>query len=288
MTKITRAYGIDNALQNVFPQPVVAEREPAAGDKRYPIGQVWIDKSSNQAWTLTSVSAGAASWALSSPGASDVDTLTGDGGGAISPAAGNITLAGGTNITSAGAGSTITFNLDSSITIATQIESPVYTSAAGMQVVPAPGNDLFLDAAIGQDVAVTLGDNAGSNKISFTDSDDIEVAAIDSDGNVTVEGNIEINGDGSNLSVKGGSVTDFIGQTTLVLGTSTILNTNITANDKVFVQRVGVGVSTALGILDVTINAGVSIVINSLDPSTPASVLTADVSVVNYFIVREI
>jgi len=56
----------------------------------------------------------------------DVETLTGDAGGAISPTAGNITLAGGTNIGTSGAGSTITINLDSAITLATSVTSPVY------------------------------------------------------------------------------------------------------------------------------------------------------------------
>lgn len=177
MARINRAAGLENPLQNVFPQPVIATRTPTTNDKNYTIGQVWIDTSTDQAWFLTSVSSGSATWALSSPGASDVDTLTGDGGGAISPAAGNITLAGGTNITSAGAGSTITFNLDAAITVATSVTTPLYTAGAGV--------DVAIDAPTGQDILMTLGDNAAANKLSILDSDSVEVFAVDSNGGLT-------------------------------------------------------------------------------------------------------
>jgi hypothetical protein len=104
------AYSVGSPLQNVFPSPVVATRAPAAGDTRYEIGQVWINKSTNQAYILTSVTSGTPTWAVASPGASDVDTITGDSGGALSPTLGNITIAGGTGITTTGAGSTITID----------------------------------------------------------------------------------------------------------------------------------------------------------------------------------
>lgn len=180
MARINRAAGLENPLQSVFPVPIVAERAPTANDTRYPVGQVWVNKSSDQAWFLTSVSSGSATWALSSPGASDVDTLTGDGGGAISPAGGNITLAGGTNITTAGAGSTITFNLDAAITLATSVTSPIYTVGAG--------TDLSIAAAAGQDVIMTLGDSAGANSFIVEARDGTDVFSIDSTGTITFSG----------------------------------------------------------------------------------------------------
>lgn len=161
-----------NPVQN--PPIIKATRAPATGDRRYKIGTTWINTSANTAYFLTSVVAGSATWALASPGASDVDTLTGDGGGAISPAGGNITLAGGTNITTAGAGSTITFNLDAAISLATSVTSPLYTVAAA--------TDLAITAVAGQDIILTMGDAAGANKVSFLDSAAAEVAAIDSNG----------------------------------------------------------------------------------------------------------
>lgn len=176
MAKKTKAYGLNNPLQDVFPEPVKSQRAPTANDKRYELGQVWIDIPNDRIYALTSVVASAATWSLLGPGASDVDTLTGDGGGAISPAAGNITLAGGTNITTAGGGSTITFNLDGAITLATSVTSPIYTAAAAMDI----------NAAAGSDITIQMGDAVGANVIDFEDSASATVATLDSDGTLTV------------------------------------------------------------------------------------------------------
>ena len=180
MAKKRRVYGVTTPFEDVFPIPISSTSAPATSDIGYEVGQVWINTSANTAYFLTSVVSGSATWALASPGASDVDTLTGDSGGAISPAAGNITLAGGTNITSVGSGSTITFNLDAAITLATSITSALYTTAAA--------SDLLITSATGQDIVMKLGDNAAANKLSLTDSDDVEVFAVDSNGVQTFSG----------------------------------------------------------------------------------------------------
>jgi hypothetical protein len=159
------------------PKNIIAQRNPATTDRRYPIGTLWVDRSNNQSWVLTNVAAGSATWALASPGASDVDTLTGDSGGALSPSGGNITLAGGTNITTAGAGSTITFNLDAAISLATSVTSPIYTASAA---------DLNINAAASQDIIVQLGDAAGSNFFIVEDSGGTDQFNIDSDGQVNL------------------------------------------------------------------------------------------------------
>ena len=64
MTKINRAAGLENPLQKIFPQPVVASRAPAATDKRYPIGQIWVDKALDKVHVLTSVSSGSPTWSI--------------------------------------------------------------------------------------------------------------------------------------------------------------------------------------------------------------------------------
>lgn len=175
----TRTYGITGNFINVFPQPIVSTRAPTTSDKGYEIGQVWVRTDTDQAYTLTSVASGSANWALSSPGSSDVDTLTGDSGGAISPSAGDIVLAGGTNITTAGTGSQIAFNLDAAISLATSVTAPLFTASAA---------DVAISAPASQDVVVKLGDAGGTNKFSVIDSGDVEVASIDSDGAFTTTG----------------------------------------------------------------------------------------------------
>lgn len=100
-------------------------------------------------------------------------------------------------------------------------------------------------------------------------------------------GHVIINGAAKQLRVHGGAVTDFIGQATLTAGVATVLNTNIAAGDKVVVSRRGINGSTALGVFDVTVSAGVSFVITARKPAD-ATTETNDISIVDYFIVRQV
>ena len=180
------AYGSPQGMIKVFPLPIISTRAPTTSDTGYALGQDWIRKTTNQAWKLTSVVAGSATWALSSPGASDVDTLTGDAGGPISPLAGDIVLAGGTNIASTGAINTITFDLDAAIDLATSVTSPLYTSGAGV--------DTSITAPAGQDIILQMGDAAGANKVSFVDSASAEVFAVDSNGTIAALAGLTVTG----------------------------------------------------------------------------------------------
>ncbi len=157
------------------PKNVVTARAPTTLDRRYRIGTVWVNTAGDTAFFLTSVSAGSATWALASPGASDVDTIN-----SLSPAAGNITIDGGTNLTDSNAGSTVTLNMDAAITLATSVTSALYTTAAA--------TDLLVTAVTGQDIILKMGDAGGTNLVSFTDTADVQVASIDSDGAFTTTG----------------------------------------------------------------------------------------------------
>lgn len=180
MAKRQRSYGIGSPFKDVFPVPVLAARAPVVGDTNYEDGQIWVRQSTNQVWIKTSTVAGSATWSLAGPGASDVDTLTGDSGGALSPAGGNINILGGTNITVAGAGSTLTANMDAAIVLTTSVSAPIYTVAAA--------TDLAINAVSGQDIILKMGDAAAANKVSFVDSASAEVASIDSNGAFTTTG----------------------------------------------------------------------------------------------------
>lgn len=107
-------------------------------------------------------------------------------------------------------------------------------------------------------------------------------------GSLTSSGNIIINGAATQLRVHGGAVTDFIGTATLVLGTVTVANTNIAAGDRIYLSRVSINGSTALGMYTYTISAGASFTVTSVDPATPANTLVADISIFTYFIVRQV
>lgn len=99
-------------------------------------------------------------------------------------------------------------------------------------------------------------------------------------------GNVLINGSAKQLRVKGGAVTDFIGQATLAAGTVTVANTNIAAGDRILVTRSAKNASTAYGTFETTISAGASFTITSCKSDTTTE--TNDVSTVDYFIVRQI
>lgn len=470
MAKKQSGYGLNQPLQDIFPTPVVAQRAPATSDKRYEIGQLWVDQTTGQIYGLASVSNASATWSIMGPGASDVDTLTADSGGALSPTAGNITIAGGTNLTSVGSGSTITVNLDGSISLTavtattitgttilgTTFDTNVAAAAVTLAgtTLAADGTDANIDINItpkGTGAVEVTGDvnvtgdlgftgvltvtgsldvdnlNLNGNTISSTDTNgdinlspdgngtvvintdldvdnlnlngnsiistdtngdinltpdgagtttittggllvsagdiinthsdagtDVTVEVTNSDntnaasrggfeaavggtsagdpyvnflisggqtftmgidnsttnddfvisdsaalgttnrlvidgssGDTSVTGNLALSSVATQLQMNGGAVTDFIGQATMASGTITVANTNIAAGDRIFVTRNSINGSSALGIIITSISAATSFTITAVQPGTPASTETNDVSIVDYFIVRQ-
>ena len=104
-------------------------------------------------------------------------------------------------------------------------------------------------------------------------------------GAVNVFGNLNLVNVATKLSYKGGAVTDFIGRATLIAGTVTIANTNISASDRIFVTRSALNASPALGSPITTISAATSFTIASFNDSGVAAV--TDVSTFDYVIVRQ-
>jgi hypothetical protein len=173
MTRLEKAYSVAVGQQDVLPPPIQASSAPSSTNIKFPLGQVWINTSTGLAYMLTQISGGAATWGLMSPGASDVDTIN-----SLPPTAGNIIIAGGTNLTDSNAGSTVTLNMDAAITLATSVTSPLYTVGAA--------TDLKITGVAGQDVIVKLGDAAGADKFLITDSADVTQFSVDSNGGLTM------------------------------------------------------------------------------------------------------
>lgn len=254
MANLEQAYSFPSGIVEVLPLPVQASANPASTDVNFPLGQVWLNTSAGTSYILAKKSSGAATWNLMSPGNSDVDTLTGDSGGAISPSSGNITLAGGTNITSAGSGSTITFNLDAAISLATSVTSPLYTASAA---------DVAITAPAGQDCVIKLGDAAGANKLSVLDSADVEVFAVDSNGGqtyttitatglITGQASATINTAGTALTLAADNSGDAV-----ILGGGTTARA-ITIGQDAAAHTVAIG-QAAAGAITIDTAAGVSI-----------------------------
>ncbi len=55
------AYCLNQPLSNIFSAPIVSNRAPTTADKA-PIGQVWVNKSTNTPYMLTSIVANSANW----------------------------------------------------------------------------------------------------------------------------------------------------------------------------------------------------------------------------------
>jgi hypothetical protein len=92
-------YGLTNALQTVFPAPIVSLRAPTTADKAQ-IGSLWVFKTNNAVYVITSVVNNLANWVLLEVGggAGVFASLT------VTP--GPISLTGTTTINTAGAAAT--------------------------------------------------------------------------------------------------------------------------------------------------------------------------------------
>ena len=83
------------------------------------------------------------------------------------------------------------------------------------------------------------------------------------------------------------STSGFTGQATLVGGTVTVANTNLTVADTVFITRVDLNASTALGFILTTVLPGVSFTVTSYQ-NDAVTVEAGDTSIVGFMVVRAV
>lgn len=131
------AYGLTDPLLNVFPSPIVSLRSPTGNDMAQ-IGQMWINSATNQVYILSSVTADVANWAVCAVGGGGLTTANTDAGAATT-LADAMTFAGGSNINTAGAGHTVTINLDNTVAIAGSFTAGT-TITAGTGITATTGN----------------------------------------------------------------------------------------------------------------------------------------------------
>ena len=225
------------------------------------------------------------------------------------PTAGNIVIAGtALQVTVSSAGSTITLSLPAAITTPGSLTttstlgagtslSAGTTITAGTGITSTTGNITATAGNVAAGAAVTAATTvtAGTGITATTGNIVATAGAVNAGTSMTATagditatlGHVVIAGAAKQLQVEGGAVTDFVGQATLVAGTVTIANTNIAAGDRVFVSRSDVNGSTALGVFDVSITPATSFTIDARNP-TDATVQTNDISIVDYFIVRQL
>jgi hypothetical protein len=180
--------------------PDIQTRAPTTSDVRV-VGKRWIDLGVAEYVNLgnTSSPTGTSSvWTLISSAGGVLDTLTGDSGGAITPSASNITLAGtGSQITTTGSGSTITFSIPATFLAPGSIASTTtLTSGTSLAVTTS--------ATVGTTLAV-----AGTSTIhalsatSGTFSTTLGVTGLTTLAALTQVGTASINGSGAAVTTIG-------------------------------------------------------------------------------------
>lgn len=155
--------------------PIIAKRAPTANDINYPLGTIWINTVTAFSYILSRVANNAAVWAQATTAAGDIDSVTGNAGGAVLPVAGNVNLLGDTTtITSTGAGATLTFGL-----VASPVITGTLTVNNGLDVlaggVASEGTTLINTGASAANTSIGTGANTGTVAIGNVGSTAIDI-----------------------------------------------------------------------------------------------------------------
>ena len=261
--------------------PVYSNRNPSTQDVQYPIGKTWINMSSNAVYVLTSQlsqnGVTTSNWAVSASPTGAVSTLTGNSGGAVVPAAGNINILGSGVLAFAGAGSTLT----GSITPGTSLISTL-TGGTGGALSPTAGNLNILGTAnqitsTGAGSTITL-----STPAVFTAPGSITAATSVTAtlGNITAtNGNVVLGTAGNKLSIATGANASVGTSGAMTAGSVTVNTTAVTANSLIFLTANTLGTVTVPSAYYVSaIVAGTSFTITASDAT--------DTSTIDWFLIN--
>jgi hypothetical protein len=269
------------------PDLQTAERNPTTTDKAYVKGTLWLNTASPASYMYSGASG---VWiALGTSSSGDITSLTGSSGGAITPVAGNITLAAGTGMLSiVGTAGTLTFNVNFAAPPALGSGTPAAVTGTTVGSTGAMTAGTGLTATTGN-----ISASAGSVSAATTVTAGTSITATL--GNITATNGNFVKGSAANKDVYTSLATtttagaNAAGTVTLVGGTATISTTAITAASKIrhYRQSIGATGAAATGNISIgTISAGVSFVINSVSAADATALAATDVSVVFWEIVN--
>jgi hypothetical protein len=128
-----------------IPGPVISDVNPGTTySPNWELGQPWINTLGNTVFILTSITTfkgvTTPTWTPLESASGALNTLTGGTGGAISPVAGNITLAGTSGqIATSGSGSTITFSVPAAFVAPGSVTATTFVTA-GTSLTASGGN----------------------------------------------------------------------------------------------------------------------------------------------------
>ena len=101
--------GYLNSTQEAQVLQVRMTRAPTTSDRRYKLGTLWTDTSTNNVYLFTNIASGNAIWESLGGPSTGIDTLSGNIGGAISPVGSNIDILGNSLGTFVGTTGTLTY-----------------------------------------------------------------------------------------------------------------------------------------------------------------------------------
>ncbi len=296
------------------PDLTLATRAPTSNDKAYNKGQLWLDTVALAAYMWSGTS-----WlTLGSGTTGSINSITGDTGGAETPLAGNFSLLGTANqITVTGGANKETFSIPvaftapGSITSVTTITSGTGITATTGNIVASTGNITSTLGSVAAATTVTAGTGitattgnivASTGNIASTLGSVAAATTVTAGtsitatlGNITATNGNIVKGTAGNKDVYTSVATtttagaNSAGTVTLVGGTATVATTAIAAGSKIRISRQGIGSTgaAALGLLTIgTISAGVSFIINAVQPADATALQASDVSSIWWEIVN--
>jgi len=210
------AYSQGQPLAFISPQPITSTRNPTTSD-RAELGTVWVNKSTNASFVLTSVVANSSSWvAMTINGGATISTgnltvVTGD----INVTAGDITATAGDIVATAGdiTATAGAVEAGTTVTAGTGVTATTGGLTATAGDITATADDIVADAG---DIIVTLGDfTAATGGISVA-------ADIESSGGDVVARTLFATGDEGTGSAGTVGFTDVV-DTTLSTGAGVVL-----------------------------------------------------------------
>lgn len=191
-------YGLTNALQTISPQPIVAQRNPTTTDYAE-VGTIWVNKTNNTYYILTSITASVANWETSGGGAGDFTSLV------VNP--GNITATAGNIIATAGS-----ISAGTTVTAGTGI-----TATTGNITATAGGVSAGTTVAAGTTITAGTGITATTGNIVATVGNLVATAGSISAG-TTVTGNTGLTATTGNITASTGNITATLGNITATAG----------------------------------------------------------------------
>ena len=263
------AYGINNALQNLAPQTIIAKRNPTTSDFAE-IGQVWANVETGTLYQLARIANNSATWtttpASGSTTLASLTITTGDldfdagATGNINMPSGDITMTSG-SATIGGdltVGGVATFNGDIDITTTSAFD------------ITATGD---------QDPAILLQTNGGTSEtIQITNSQGTAVDSIDLNsaaGGILLETVASTSGDAINLVANAGGIS-------LDAGTTAAITANAAAGDAIALDATAGGFTIG-GILDSSVSvsgASVDLTLASVGGSVNIGASEADLEAI--------